>query len=203
VLKVGLTGNIAAGKSAVAAVWRGLGGRVVEADELARRVVEPGTPALARIVEEWGPGVLSAAGALDRGALREIAFRDPEARRRLEAIVHPAVRALRDAEYRAAEAAGAEVVVADVPLLFEVGMQDEFDLLVLVDAPAAVRQERIVRDRGLAPEEARRMIEAQMPAARKRDRADVVIDNDGTLGELEAEAARVWQRIRQAAEAGG
>jgi dephospho-CoA kinase len=203
VLKVGLTGNIASGKSAVARVWRGLGARIVEADELARRAVEPGTPALARIVEEWGEGVLSADGRLDRATLREIVFRDAAARRRLEAIVHPAVRALRDEEYRAAEASGEEIVVADIPLLFEVGMEEEFDLVVLVDAPADARRERIVRDRGLRDDEARRMIEAQTPAAEKRGRADLVIENDGTLADLEAEARRAWERIRERAGAAG
>jgi dephospho-CoA kinase len=201
VLKVGLTGNIASGKSAVARVWRGLGARVIDADELARRAVAPGTPALARIVEEWGEKILSADGRLDRAALREIVFRDAAARRRLETIVHPAVRSLRDEEYRAAEASGEEIVVADVPLLFEVGMEDEFDVVVLVDAPAETRRERIVRDRGLGDDEARRMIEAQMPAAQKRGRADLVIENDGTLADLEAQAGRAWGYVRERARA--
>lgn len=200
-LRIGLTGNIAAGKSSVARVWRSLGATVVDADELARRAVEPGTPGLARIVEAWGPAVLDADGALDRAALRRIVFADPEARARLEEIVHPAVYALRGEEYRLAEGRGERRVVADVPLLFEVGIADEFDVVVLVDAPEEERLRRLVEDRGLDPEEAVRMIDAQMPAELKRARADVVIENGGTPAELEARAAEVWAELGRRAEA--
>ena len=148
-LKVGLTGNIAAGKSAVADVWRSMGATVVDADELARRAVEPGTPAHAAIAREWGTWVLEEGGALDRAALRQIVFADPDARARLEGIVHPAVAALRDEEYREARSRGEKLIVADIPLLFEVGMADEFDVVVLVDAPEEVRLARMVADRGL------------------------------------------------------
>lgn len=194
-LKVGLTGNIAAGKSSVSRVWRELGATVVDADELARRAVEPGTPALARIAERWGAGVLLPDGGLDRAALRARVFDDPAERAALEAIVHPAVAALREAEHARARERGDGVVVDDVPLLFEVGMRDRFDLVVLVDAPEAVRRERIVRDRGLTPEEAERMIAAQMPAAAKRARADLVIENDGTPEALRAAAGRAWAEL--------
>lgn len=200
-LKVGLTGNIAAGKSSVARVWRALGAALVDADELARRAVEPGSPGLARVVEAWGPGVLDASGALDRAALRAIVFADPEARARLEGIVHPAVYALREEEYRRAAEAGAPLVVADIPLLFEVGLADEFDVVVLVDAPEEERMRRLVEDRGLDPEEAGRMVAAQMPAELKRARADLVIDNSGTLAELEARAREAWGELARRAEA--
>jgi dephospho-CoA kinase len=200
-LKVGLTGNIAAGKSSVVRVWRGLGAAVVDADELARRAVEPGTPGLRAIVEAWGPEVLDPSGALDRGALRRIVFADPDARARLEGIVHPAVYALREEEYRCAAEGGAPLVVADIPLLFEVGMADEFDMVVLVDAPEEERLRRLVEDRGLDPEEARRMIAAQMPAELKRARADVVVENAGSLAELEARARGVWEELVRRAEA--
>lgn len=202
-LKVGLTGNIASGKSTVARVWRSQGAEVVEADELARRAVEPGTEALAAIVGRWGPGMLDESGELDRAALREIVFRDPEERARLEQIVHPAVQRLRAEAFRAAEAAGWRIVVADIPLLFEVGMEDEFDLVVLVDAPEDVRLERIVSARGLTADEARSMMDAQMPSERKRAHADVVIDNTGTMEELEARAARVWDELLRWGEADG
>ncbi|HEX8273954.1 MAG TPA: dephospho-CoA kinase [Longimicrobiaceae bacterium] len=203
-LKVGLTGNIAAGKSSVVRVWRALGAVVVDADELARRAVEPGTPGLARIVEAWGPEVLDAEGTLDRAALRRIVFADPEARARLEEIVHPAVQALRGEEYRRAEEAGARLVVADIPLLFEVGMADEFDVVVLVDAPEEERLRRLVEDRALDPEEAVRMIDAQMPAELKRARADLVIENGGTPAELESRARDAWAELaRRAEDAGG
>jgi dephospho-CoA kinase len=193
-LRVGLTGNIAAGKSTVADVWRRLGAVVVDADLLARRAVEPGTPALAAIRQAWGAEVL-ADGELDRAALRRIVFADPEARAQLEAIVHPAVAALRDRAFADAEARGEPVAVADVPLLFEVGMVDDFDVVVLVDAPEAVRLERLVRDRGLEQEEARRMIAAQMPSELKRARADHVLPNEGTVGDLEDRARALWRTL--------
>lgn len=199
-LKVGLTGNVAAGKSSVARVWRSLGGTVVDADELARRAVEPGTPAHREIVEAWGPEVVEPSGALDRGALRRIVFADPAARARLEEIVHPAVAALRDEEYRRAEERGERLVVADIPLLFEVGMANDFDVLVLVDAPVQLRLVRMVADRGLDPDEAGRVIAAQMPSELKRARADVVIENTGSLAELEERARRVWEDLLLRAE---
>ena len=202
-LKVGLTGNIAAGKSSVADVWRGLGATVVDADELARRAVEPGTPAHAAIAAEWGTWVLDEGGGLDRAALRQIVFADPDARARLEGIVHPAVAALRDEHYREADARGDALVVADIPLLFEVGMADEFDVVVLVDAPEEVRLQRLVSDRGLDPGEARRMIAAQMPAELKRARADVVIANTGTRGDLQDRARDVWRDLLKRAEERG
>jgi dephospho-CoA kinase len=202
-LRVGLTGNIAAGKSAVASVWRDLGATVVDADQLAREAVEPGTLALERIAETWGSWVLTDTGELDRGALRQIVFADPDARERLEAIVHPAVGALRDAAYRQAEARGERLVIADVPLLFEVGLVDEVDVVVLVDAPVEVRLMRLIGDRGLAPDEAQRMVAAQMPAELKRARADVVIENVGSLAELETRAAEVWEELCRRAEADG
>ncbi|MBW3571079.1 MAG: dephospho-CoA kinase [Gemmatimonadetes bacterium] len=202
-LKVGLTGNIAAGKSTVAEVWRSMGAHVVDADELARRAVEPGTAAHAAIAREWGTWVLEEGGALDRAALRKIVFADPEARARLEAIVHPAVAALRDQAYREARARGEQLVVADIPLLFEVGMADEFDVVVLVDAPEEERLKRIVADRGLNEDEARRMIAAQMPSELKRARADVVIPNGGTLGDLQDTAREAWRQLVRRAEEHG
>lgn len=198
-LRVGLTGNIAAGKSMVADVWRRLGAVVVDADVLARRAVEPGTPALAAIAEAW-PAVVRD-GALDRAALREIVFADPEARARLETIVHPAVAALRDEAYRETAAAGAPLAVADVPLLFEVGMADDFDVVVLVEAPEAERLRRLVEDRGLDADEARRMIAAQMPSELKAARADHVVPNDGTRGDLEDRARDLWRRLEARARA--
>ncbi|CAN5239373.1 dephospho-CoA kinase [soil metagenome] len=198
-LKVGLTGNIASGKSSVARLWQQLGATVIDADLLARQAVEPGTPALEAITQEWGSRMRDEQGALDRAALREIVFRDPDARERLEQIVHPAVRALRDAEYRDAEERGERIVVADIPLLFEAGLVGEFDVVVLVDAPEAVREERLVRDRGLEREEARRMIAAQMPSELKRARANLVIENRGTRDELEARAREAWQALLERA----
>lgn len=202
-LRVGLTGNIAAGKSSVARVWRSRGATIIDADELSRRVVDPGTPAFAAIAAEWGERVVEPGGALDRAALRSIVFADPEARERLESIVHPAVAALREDEYRGAAERGERLVVADIPLLFEVGMADEFDVIVLVDAPEETRLMRLVGDRGLDPEEAGRMIAAQMPSELKRARADVVIENTGSLADLERRAGEVWDELLLRAGAGG
>src|SRR5690554_30456 len=198
-LRVALTGNIASGKSSVARVWARLGAHIIDADVLARRAVEPGSPALDRIARAFGPEVLDPGGGLNREAMRGIVFRDEAARRRLEAIVHPEVARLRAAEEERLEREGARVVVSDIPLLFEVGLEDEFDVVVLVDAPEAVRLERLVRDRGLSREEAQRMIAAQMPAEPKRRRADIVIENAGTLEELEASAERVWRELERLA----
>lgn len=194
-LKVGLTGNIAAGKSCVARIWRDLGATVIDADDLARRAVEPGTPALARVADRWGTRVLTSDGALDRAALRSIVFADETERRALESIVHPAIAALREREYQHARERGDPVVVSDVPLLFEVGMEGDFDRVVLVDAPVDVRRERLVRDRGLSAAEADRMIAAQLPAESKRARADLVIENAGSPDELRAAAERVWHAL--------
>jgi dephospho-CoA kinase len=195
-LKVGLTGNVAAGKSSVVRVWRALGATVVDADELSRSVVEPGTPAHAAILAEWGDRVQAPDGSLDRAALRAIVFADPAARARLEEIVHPAVAALRDQAYSEAEARGERIVVADVPLLFEVGMADDFDVLVLVDAPEETRLARMIGERGLDAEEARRIIAAQMPAALKRARADLVIENGGAYSDLEVAARVAWADLQ-------
>lgn len=202
-LKVGLTGNIAAGKSTVASAWRELGATVIDADELSRQAVEPGTPAHAAIAAEWGTWVLEEGGTLDRAALRQIVFADPDARARLESIVHPAVAALRDDYFQDAAARGEKLVVADVPLLFEVGMADEFDVVVLVDAPEETRLMRLVGDRGLEPDEARRIMAAQMPAELKRARADVVIENTCSLGDLQRRAKDVWAALVARAEARG
>jgi len=203
-LRVGLTGNIAAGKSTVAEVWRSLGTTVVDADELARRAVDPGTPAFSAIAAEWGEAVVEPDGGLDRAALRRIVFADPAARERLEQIVHPAVAELREELYREAEARGEPVIVADIPLLFEVGLVDEFDVVVLVDAPEETRLARLVGDRGLDPAEAQKMIAAQMSPALKRARADYVIENEGTVDEVRRRARDVWQELeRRAGAAGG
>lgn len=200
-LTVALTGNIASGKSEVAKVWRGLGARLVDADDLSRRAVEPGTPGLRAIVERWGPEMLAPDGTLDRAALRDIVFRDSKAREELEAIVHPRVRTLRDEAFAAARAEGAPLIVADIPLLFETGLEAEFDVVVLVDAPESVRRARLVDLRGLDADEATRMIAAQMPAEEKRSRAGIVIENTGTLEDLRVRATAVWRGLQARAEA--
>lgn len=202
-LRVGLTGNVASGKSSVARVWDRLGAEIIDADVLARRAVAPGSPGLDRVRAAFGGGVIDGNGALDRDALRRTVFADSAARARLEAIIHPEVARLRELEEARLREGGAAVVVHDIPLLFEVGLQDSFDVLVLVDAPESVRAERLARDRGLSPDEIQGLMAAQLPASVKRPRADVVIENDATLEALEWRAEAVWREITRGSEGGG
>ncbi len=198
--RVGLTGNVASGKSSVARAWTKLGAAVIDADALARRAVEPGSAGLERVRESFGDEVVRD-GQLDRAALRRRVFADDSARRRLEAIVHPEVQRLREAEEARLAEEGWEIVVHDIPLLFELDLADAFDMVVLVDAPAEVRANRLARDRGLTAEEIRGVMRSQMPVAGKRGRADVLIRNDGSREELEKAAAAAWREIRRRAGA--
>ncbi len=192
---IALTGNIASGKSAVADRFAKLGATIVDSDVLAREAVEKGSKALDSIVERWGPDVLDAEGSLDRAALRHIVFENQSDLDTLNDIVHPEVIRLRAKEIADARGRGDEIVVSVMPLLFERHLADEFDTIVLVDAPRSVRLERIVRDRDVEETEAMNMIASQMPADLKRARADYVIENAGTLNDLDAEVERVWQAI--------
>lgn len=201
-LKVALTGNIAAGKSTVVRRWRAEGALVIESDELARKAVEPGTSALERIRKRWGPGVLLPDGSLDRAAMRDLVFRDRTERMALEEIIHPEVRRLRAESFGAAEADRVPIAVADIPLLFETGLEKEFDVVVLVDAPARARLRRLTDDRHLSEEEATRMIAAQWPAREKRAKVDFIIDNGGSIWALEARAEEVWAELVRRAETG-
>ena len=198
-LLIGLTGNIAAGKTAVARHFAAWGATLIDADTLSRDAVAPGTPALAAIAERWGAGVLAPDGSLDRAALRAVVFADPAERTALNAIVHPEVARRRDTAVAAAVARGDRLVVCDIPLLFEAGLEDAVAGIVLVDAPRAVRLGRLMRDRGLDAAAAGAMIDAQWPSERKRARADWIIDNTGTLAELEALAREVFDAISAAA----
>ncbi len=196
-LSVALTGNVAAGKSTVAEIWRRAGIPVVSADELARRAVEPGTPGLDEIRAAFGEDVLAADGTLDRARLRERVFSDDEARRRLEAILHPRIRALEAAWLGERRREGAELAVTEIPLLFETGRAGDFDVVVLVDAPEEARLRRIEGSRSLSAPEARLMMAAQMDPAEKRGLADVVIDNGGSPADLEARALQALDGLRE------
>lgn len=198
-LLVGLTGNIASGKSTVARLLTERGAVVIDADVLARRAVEPGAPALRAIVERWGEQMLAPDGTLDRAKLRDVVFSHPEELEALNGIVHPEVARLRVEELVAARARGERLVICDIPLLFERQLTDEFDFLVLVDAPRSVRLERIMNDRGLSHEGAMNMIAAQMPAQLKRARADFVIENDADIPALEARVDELWTVLSTAA----
>lgn len=192
-LLIGLTGGIASGKSTVAGRLAEHGAYVIDADQLARDVVGPGSDGLRQVVRRFGPGVLTD-GRLDRAALGRIVFEDAAARRDLEAIIHPAVRA-RAADLVAAAPSGA-VVVQMIPLLVETGQQDAFDLLVVVDVDPAVQLAR-VRDRdGLTETEALARIGAQASREARLAAADVVITNNGTLTDLESQVDALWQQIR-------
>lgn len=194
-LNVALTGNIAAGKTAVADLFRRWGATVLDADAIVREVQAPGGTVLRRIAERFGDAVIGPGGELDRAALRRIVMADPAARAELEAIVHPAVYRRRAELAAEAEASGERVLVSDIPLLFETGADQAFDVVVLVDAPESVRLRRLMEHRGLGEAEARAMIDAQLPAAMKRERSDLVIDNDGDLAALERRAADVWNAL--------
>lgn len=194
-LRVGLTGNIGSGKSAVARVWERLGGVVIDADELARVAVARGSTGYEEVRRHFGTGVLQPDGEIDRAALRRVVFADARKRRELEQIVHPEVERLQIERERALAASGRRLVVHMIPLLFETAAEDRFDAVVLVDAPPAVRRARIIADRGLAPADADAMIAAQDPAAENRRLATFVIDNGGSLAELERAAEEVWQEL--------
>lgn len=200
-LNVALTGNIAAGKSTVVDLFRKWGATIIDADELAREAEAPGTEALAAIVRRFGSDVLRPDGGLDRAALRAKVMGDDAALAALNAMVHPAIQRRRAELLAEARARGDAVVVNDIPLLFEVLDPQQFDVVVLVDAPAAVRRTRLRTSRGLSGEEADRMIAAQMPAERKRGRSAFVIDNAGTLQELERAAKAVYKELRRLAKA--
>jgi dephospho-CoA kinase len=189
VLRIGLTGGIGSGKSTVSALLAARGAVIVDADRIAREVVEPDTPGLARIVEAFGEGVLAPDGSLDRAALAAVVFAEPEARRQLDGIVHPLVRA-RAAELAAAAPPDA-VVVNDVPLLVETGQASSYDLVLVVEADPATRVSRLVQ-RGLTAEDARARMEAQASDEERRAVADVVLDNSGTPEALAEQVDRFW-----------
>lgn len=200
-LNVALTGNIASGKSTVLGHFAAWGAAVIDADRLVHEAQQPGTPTLAAIARRFGTDVLEPDGSLDRERLRHRVLEDVAARRTLEEIVHPVVRRRRHELAREAAARGDCVLVNDIPLLFEALDPAAFDLVVLVDAPVGVRRERLCRTRGLSPDEADRLIAAQLPSDIKRARSAIVIDNGGTLAELDARAWDAWRTVRARAAA--
>ena len=194
-LSVGLTGNVASGKSSVGRLFESWGARLIDADRIVHELQRPGTPVLAAMVSRFGPGILAGDGTLDRAAMRHLVTANPAARRDLEAIVHPAVRARRDQLMATARQAGVPVVVQDIPLLFETMDPAGFDAVVLVDAPASTRRDRLIRDRGFSLEEADRLMATQTPSDTKRSRSQFVIDNDGDRATLEARTRAVWEAL--------
>lgn len=194
-LNVALTGNIASGKSTVAALFQRWGATIIDADQLAREVQVPGSPVLQAIAARFGEEFLGPGGELRRDALRRRIMGDATALADLNRIVHPEVlrrRAQREAEARAR---GDRIVVSDIPLLFEAADPSAFDAIVLIDAPEPIRRTRLIADRGLSDEEAERMMAWQQPSGPKRSRSTFVIDNDGDLAALERAASKAWTAL--------
>ncbi len=202
-MTVALTGNVGSGKSTLAAIWQEAGIPVLSADAVAREVVRPGTPGLNAVVASFGPDILDESGALDRDAMRRVVFEDPDARARLESILHPLIRARRDEWVEATREEGAVLVVAEVPLLFEVGLETEFDSSVLVAATRDVCLDRLSDFRGLSREESLKIWSTQMEPAEKEARADYVIHNNGTLADLRDRALALLDLLRARSRATG
>lgn len=187
---VALTGGIASGKTTVANLLAEHGALLIDSDQLAREVVEPGTSGLAQVVTRFGEQVLTQAGRLDRQALGEIVFADAAARADLNAIIHPLVRRRR-AELIAQAAAG-QIVVSVIPLLVETGLVDQFDAVVVVDVPSQTQVARLVRRNDISEEQAQARLDAQASRAERLAAADWVVTNSGSRAELEAQVERLW-----------
>jgi dephospho-CoA kinase len=194
-LSIALTGNIGAGKSTVTELFRRWGATIIDADELVRQAQAPGQPTLALIAEHFGSDVLHGDGSLDRAALRSRVLADKQGLANLNALVHPEVRRRREHLLAEARVRGDPFVVSVIPLLFESAESEEFDAVVLVDAPAAVRRLRLLATREVPAKEIDRLIAAQLPAGPKRALSDYVIENDADLESLERQAFRVWQAL--------
>lgn len=196
-IRIGLTGGIAAGKSVAAARFAELGAVVIDHDVLAREVVAPGTVGLDRIVEAFGDEVLDPDGALDRDALGHIVFGNHEALAQLNGILHPEISRLAAEREAAAGAANSgAVVVHDIPLLVETGQQDAFHILVVVDAPADLRIQRLVENRGLTLPQARQRVALQATDSARREAADVIVSGSGTEDDLRAAVDALWARLQ-------
>lgn len=192
---VGLTGGVGSGKSTVAAMLRELGAEVVDADEATHAVYEPSSPGYDAVVREFGPDFVRD-GGIDRSKLGDLVFRDADARRRLNAIVHPLVREWMAKRTAEAVERGADVVVQDVPLLFENSLEKLFSSVVLVYVPEELQIERLVAGRSFTPERARAVIAAQMPIEAKRGLAQHVINNSGSLDDTRAQVTAVWKQLQ-------
>jgi dephospho-CoA kinase len=195
VLRVGLTGGIGAGKSEVSRRLAAYGAIVIDADLIAREVVAPGTDGLAEVVDAFGPGVLGPDGALDRAVLGDLVFADQQKLAALNAIVHPRVGArMRDLE----ESAGPDsIVVHDVPLIAENGLSDAYDLVIVVDVPPRLQLDRLVRLRRMSREQAQARMAAQAAREQRLSIADIVVDNSGSLAELDRQVGDLWTELRR------
>jgi dephospho-CoA kinase len=201
-LHVGLTGNVASGKSSVARHFSQWGATVIDSDRLVHEVQRPGSEVLAAIVRRFGNGVMRSDGSLDRAVLRRSVMGNDTALASLNAIVHPAVGERRAHLLREAQSRGDRVVVSDVPLLFEVLDPREFDVIVLVHAPIDLRRQRLIDQRGIDPEEVDRLLASQIDSETKRDRSNIIIENDGTLADLEERSREAWDTLQALAARG-
>jgi len=200
VLKVGLTGGIGSGKSEVARRLAGYGALIIDADRIARQVVEPGTPGLAQIVGQFGAAVLARDGTLDRAVLGDIVFSDAELRGKLNAIIHPLVGArIRELEQGADQEA---IVIEDIPLIAENDMAGFFDLVVVVDVPPRLQEERLIRERELTRDQVAARIAAQASREQRLAIADLVLDNSGSLAELDRQVGDLWAELSRQARSG-
>ena len=196
---VGLTGGIAAGKTSVAKRWVELGGHEIDADVLARRALEAGSPGLSQVVDAFGASVLDGNGELNRQKLAEVVFNSPEKRKDLEAIVHPIVRRL--ATQALATIPEGSIAIYTVPLLVEASVDLPFDFVVTVEAPVDKQIERMIKNRGMTAQEANARIAAQASAAERANRADVILSSNQSLGRLLDDAEALWQEIERRAAA--
>jgi dephospho-CoA kinase len=200
-LRVGLTGGIGAGKSEVSGRLAGYGAIVIDADLIAREVVEPGTEGLAEVVAAFGPAVLGPAGGLDRVKLADVVFTDEKQLAKLNAIVHPRVAArMRELE---AGAAPGSIVVHDVPLIAENDLSGSYDLVVVVDVPPRVQADRLMRLRGWTRDQVQARMAAQAGREQRLAIADIVVDNSGSLAELDRQVGELWSELRRREATGG
>jgi dephospho-CoA kinase len=191
-MKIGLTGGIGSGKSTAAAMFAKLGAIVIDADAISRELVEPGQPALHALVDEFGEGIIAPDGSLRRSELARIAFQDPTATQRLNSIMHPLIRA--ETERRLAAAGDSDVVLYDMPLLFETGQEQLVDVVVVVDVPEEMQVRRAV-GRGLDEEDVRRRMQVQVSRSMRVAEADFVIDNSGSRRETERQVRGIWNQL--------
>jgi dephospho-CoA kinase len=201
-LRVGLTGGIASGKSTVSGIFASLGAKIIDADEVARKLLLPGQPAWTRLWQAFGQEFFNPDGTVKRRQLRKMVFADPEKRKLLNSIVHPEVMKeinRRSENWSSSEQAG--VLLVDVPLLLEVGVASRFDKVIVVYASESVQIKRLMQRDGIAEEEAKQALKVQMPLSKKVEQADYVIDNNGTPEEAQAQVQRVWQELLELARA--
>jgi len=200
VIRVGLTGNIGSGKTTVAKVWADMGAKIIDADVIAKEVLEPDSEASRRVVEVFGKGVLDGGGSLDRKKLAERVFNNPDALSTLNEIVHPAVISRIETLMKNEPPGGRSIFVVEAALILECGREKDYDIIVVVDAALEKCVERVIAERGLDRTLAGRIAKSQMKPDSKKERADFVINNDGDLNDLRAEAARVFRELDKLAD---